>query len=551
MGAIFLSPLTENPEDLLRILGQEPQAPINSNYVAVNQNLIWVSPVRRQPQLWTVELCRDGELQALGQIHLAARPDNQNKKLAFLANALSAGDGGSVVYVNGAAEAEKVAVLLSGLTTVTQTNDRIADLIKLTKKVIHKDYVLATVLEKGIGFHYGNIPLLIREEVEELFKEGILKFLVCTSTLIEGVNLPCRSIFLMGPKKGRGNPMQPDDFWNLAGRAGRLGHEFQGNVFCIDPRNENLWSGHAPAVRKKFQIKSSVEEVAMQHEPFLDYLRSGAPRTSENYQTYDSLLSFLVSYKGTHGTIKNSPAFEHLSETVSTEIEDEVDRCLEEAGLPTEVISRNPGISPYAMKSLFEYFKNYQKGFENLVPLFPEEEDAAGSYIAVLSRINKHLGSAYFPFFPKIHGILIVNWMRGYPLSRLIEDRIRIFGDRSSTPTLIRETMDDVEQVARFRGPKFIGCYTDLLQHFFDSAGHDLDVQDVRLWLEFGASNRTQISLMAMGISRTAAVELAGIIPSDSLDEAAVLEWLIANPLEKLGLSDLVVMDIKKAVQRR
>lgn len=54
---------------------------------------------------------------------------------------------------------------------------------------------------------------------------------------------------------------------------------------------------------------------------------------------------------------------------------------------------------------------------------------------------------------------------------------------------------------------------------------------------------------MAMGISRTAAIEIAGIIPSDSLDESGVTNWIQNNPIEQLGLSDLVVADIKKAVQ--
>lgn len=340
--------------------------------------------------------------------------------------------------------------------------------------------------------------------------------------------------------------MQLDDFWNLAGRAGRLGHEFQGNVFCIDPKNENLWSGRAPDSRKKYTITSSARETAMEHQEFVDYLKKETPRDNEEYQKFDSLLSFLMSYKNTHGSIKTSHALSGFDDDVTGVIESEIDRCFVESGIPSEIILRNPGISPYAMKRLLDYFKAYEKGFENLVPLYPEEEDASGSYIAVISRINNYLGNI---FVPKLHGILIVNWMRGYPLNRLIEDRIRVFGSGQSTSAIIRSTMDDVEQVARFKAPKFIGCYTDILQYFSETQKLDLEVKDVRLWLEFGASNRTQISLMAMGISRTAAIELAGIIPNDSLDETQVTDWISNNPIEQLGLSDLVVSDIKKAVQ--
>ena len=47
----------------------------------------------------------------------------------------------------------------------------------------------------GFAFNYKN-------EIERLFKNGKIKYLVCTSTLIEGMNLPAKSIFIRGPKKG-------------------------------------------------------------------------------------------------------------------------------------------------------------------------------------------------------------------------------------------------------------------------------------------------------------------------------------------------------------
>ena len=85
-------------------------------------------------------------------------------------------------------------------------------------------------------------------------REGKIRFLVCTSTLIEGVNLSCRTIVVRGPRKGRGNPMEPHDFWNLAGRAGRWGDEFQGNIICINPKDLKAWPTGVPD-RARYPIK--------------------------------------------------------------------------------------------------------------------------------------------------------------------------------------------------------------------------------------------------------------------------------------------------------
>lgn len=98
--------------------------------------------------------------------------------------------------------------------------------------MIHKDYYLADCLAHGVAFHFGSLPQVIRNKVEKLFKKGEIKYLFCTSTLLEGVNLPAKNIFILSNKKHRSN-MSKIDFWNLAGRAGRLNFELFGNVFCI------------------------------------------------------------------------------------------------------------------------------------------------------------------------------------------------------------------------------------------------------------------------------------------------------------------------------
>ena len=128
-----------------------------------------------------------------------------------------------------------------------------AALAQLARKGVHSAYQLARLVEAGVAFHYGNMPSLIRREVERLFRLGKIKYLVCTSTLIEGVNLACRTIIVRGPRKGIGKPMQPHDFWNLAGRAGRWGAEFQGNIICIDPNSTDAWPTGVPK-RARYSI---------------------------------------------------------------------------------------------------------------------------------------------------------------------------------------------------------------------------------------------------------------------------------------------------------
>jgi superfamily II DNA/RNA helicase len=118
-------------------------------------------------------------------------------------------------------------------------NDKLNELILLIKEYIHKDYYLIDCLQKGVAFHFGKLPQRIRERIELLFSEKVIDYVFCTSTLLEGVNLPAKNIFILNNAIGL-SKFSDIDFWNLAGRAGRLAKELSGNIICVrleDKRN--------------------------------------------------------------------------------------------------------------------------------------------------------------------------------------------------------------------------------------------------------------------------------------------------------------------------
>jgi superfamily II RNA helicase len=169
---------------------------LTSGHVTVNQNLLWASQKNRDSRIWSVEVCLDDSMVPLGQITLPFRPTSESKRLTFVAHAMADPAGGNLVYVNGPAEAEKAAHQLWDLRREAEGGapaEELVDLRELVRRVIHPDYTLAQPLNLGVAFHYGNMPLVIRTDVERLFKAGFIRHLICTSTLIEGVNLPGQS----------------------------------------------------------------------------------------------------------------------------------------------------------------------------------------------------------------------------------------------------------------------------------------------------------------------------------------------------------------------
>jgi POLQ-like helicase len=86
----------------------------------------------------------------------------------------------------------------------------------------------------GAFTHHGNTPHGVRLAVEHAMKEGHGKFVLCTSTLAQGVNLPIRYLIVTTARQG-GEKIKVRDFHNLMGRAGRSGMHTEGSVLFANP----------------------------------------------------------------------------------------------------------------------------------------------------------------------------------------------------------------------------------------------------------------------------------------------------------------------------
>lgn len=95
-----------------------------------------------------------------------------------------------------------------------------------------QDITLASAL--GILAHHGNTPEGMRLAVEHAMKEGHAKFVICTSTLAQGVNFPIRYLIISTTQQGK-EKIKVRDFHNLMGRAGRAGMHTEGSIIFSAP----------------------------------------------------------------------------------------------------------------------------------------------------------------------------------------------------------------------------------------------------------------------------------------------------------------------------
>lgn len=105
-----------------------------------------------------------------------------------------------------------------------------ADITEWVAENIHEGWCLAEVMRYGIAFHHGHLPRHLGSSIVDAFNRGHLKYLFCTSTLIEGVNTTARNVLLFDRQKGR-KPIDFFDYKNIVGRSGRMKFHFVGKVF--------------------------------------------------------------------------------------------------------------------------------------------------------------------------------------------------------------------------------------------------------------------------------------------------------------------------------
>lgn len=554
---VFASPLAADPEALLDgAPSGAGTAVVDSQAVTVTQNLLYANQVPRRPTGWTLDLVLPDWTRRVGGFELADRPVQEGKRLPFVAVALGAG-GGNLVYADGAASAENMAGLVYealGPAADVADDPDVSALIELVEKTISPQYGLARTLRRGVAFHYGNIPQLVRSSVEDLFRDGKVQYLVCTSTLLEGVNLPCRSIFVRGPHRGRGNVMSAADFWNLAGRAGRWGKEFEGNIVCVDTDDRGRWP-EPPRRRVRQRLRRQAADVLADPAELLAYIAAGTPPAPPRREL-EAVYSFLAA-RASAGIPATAIPGLSLREEHAAAVVEAVAASLAPVSLPSAVLSRHAGISPLLMQALLE--RMAKEAPESLLLVLPEDRDSWSAYARAFRLLAETTGADFgVPGRQRQLAVLVVQWMQGLPLARLVQDRLDYQARQvkpARVPATIRAVMDDVENVARFLAPKYLACYLDVLGRHLARIGRaDLTgtaPTDIELLLELGVSTVTELSLLSLGLSRTSAVELFALIAADSLSPEQSVAWLREQDLQRLDVPELVRREVRQILTGR
>lgn len=140
----------------------------------------------------------------------------------------------NLIFVGSPKKAANLAAQISG----TTATGRAADLADWVSESYHPEWHVIDALRRGTGIHTGPLPRSLQRAMVRLFQNGEIRTLICTSTLIEGVNTVAKNVIIFEKAIDR-KPLDFFTFSNIRGRAGRMFKHFVGRVITYSKPPES------------------------------------------------------------------------------------------------------------------------------------------------------------------------------------------------------------------------------------------------------------------------------------------------------------------------
>ena len=214
----------------------------DSRYEILNLALYRAIPKARQifmagPHISTISLGRRwrGRFKFIATdyrtvaVNIIDRSAVVDRDKTFLLDLRSVGIANSLVFSASPPSAHRIAdlILADGISYRSEASEKLAEWLAQN---YHADWEVVKAAREGIGLHHGRIPRAIGQLFVKLFDAGILKVLICTSTLIEGVNTSASNVFIYDKKINK-TDFDFFSFANIRGRVGRMMRHFVGNAY--------------------------------------------------------------------------------------------------------------------------------------------------------------------------------------------------------------------------------------------------------------------------------------------------------------------------------
>lgn len=149
------------------------------------------------------------------------------------------------------------------LGSLLDDEDQIARALEVGTEWLGEDHPAVASLRAGVAIHHGRLPSPFLRELEILLSAGVLKVIVASPTLSQGLNLNA-AVLLVPTLYRAAELISGEEFANVAGRAGRAFVDVEGLIVhtMFDKHNwrRRKWSGLVNAAKAR-RLKSGLIQI--------------------------------------------------------------------------------------------------------------------------------------------------------------------------------------------------------------------------------------------------------------------------------------------------
>ncbi|MEN6331021.1 MAG: DEAD/DEAH box helicase [Smithella sp.] len=361
-----------------------------------------------------------------------------------------------------------------------------------TGRNYHPDWVFGKSLVHGIGIHHGKLPRSLAQYVVRMFNDLKLQFLICTSTLIEGVNTKAKNVIVFDNKIAR----EQIDFFtfnNIRGRSGRMFEHFIGHVYLFN----------APPA---------------EHLPFVDF-----PLFTQNLETPDSLLVQMEN------------------EDLSPSSHSRMQKYQEQNILPLSVLRENSSIDPDAQIRLAQHLLSTPRKWSSVLSWsrFPSSQQLEAVCDLIWSFLINETRSRGGVYSARQLAFRIWQIVYHPETAERIKQELAPGQYAAKTPDEAVERVLEFERTwASFELPRYLTAISNIQRAVFEPQGLPFgDYSNFILQVECLFTTPVIAALDEYGIPRQVGVKIANLLGETENLDSALLKLKALN-VKTLALDD-------------
>lgn len=370
-------------------------------------------------------------------------------------------DSKNIIFSPTTAQARKTALDLAKFSDRDNQNSTLDSLVNYLRETVHDRYDMCSTIPKGFVYHHGKTPTHVRAVVERAIKDKLVPNVVCTTTLMQGVNLPAQNVILRNPhlairsRNGAKPKLTDYEIANLRGRAGRLLKDFIGRTFVLEENSFERDHNQVelfPEAEKR--LKAGYGEKYEEFKTEIDL----ALESNESLSNQNEEYSFLMTYVRQTILRHREKSAERLV-AVGIDLSDgqinSVFEAMNELTVPSEVCFKNRYWDPLDLEVLY----NVKDRFN--LPTSVSELNIEGKLESCLEFMALEFDAYYNKYFEVAPQLLrsacisAKDWMKEKPLKEIlsgnyfndpenIENRIALLQNKISygLPMLLKPVYD-------------------------------------------------------------------------------------------------------------